>query len=530
MAAVSRLAFLGFLTWLAMAGGALAQKQGGILRQHIPDNPASLSIHEESTVTGERPAMAIFNNLVIFDQHVALNSMASIVPDLAEKWSWSEDGTKLTFQLRQGVKWHDGKPFTSADVKCTWDLLQGKGTEKLRINPRRSWYDNLVEVVPTNPYEAVFVLKRRQPAFLALLATGMSPVYPCHVPPNVMRQRPVGTGPFKFVEFKPNEAIVLTRNPDYWKPGRPYLDGIDYVLSRNRSTAILAFVAGKYDLTFAGVLTVALTRDLQTQRPDAICELPPGSVSTNLIVNRTRPPFDNPEIRKAMALALDRRAFVDILSEGQGNLAIAMQPAPGGLWGTPPEMLPTMPGYGTDIVERQAKAVEIMKRLGYGPDKRLTVKVSTRDVAPYRDPAIILIDQLKTIFIDGELEVLDTTQWFPKVLRKDYTVALNLTGTFVDDPDGLLYENFTCDGQGNYNGYCNKEVEKLIDRQSMEQNQDRRREIVWEIERRLLEDDAKPLIQFNRGGVCWDPAVKGLTINTNSIYNGWRMEDVWLNR
>ena len=177
MAAVSRLAFLGFLTWLAMAGGALAQKQGGILRQHIPDNPASLSIHEESTVTGERPAMAIFNNLVIFDQHVALNSMASIVPDLAEKWSWSEDGTKLTFQLRQGVKWHDGKPFTSADVKCTWDLLQGKGTEKLRINPRRSWYDNLVEVVPTNPYEAVFVLKRRQPAFLALLATGMSPVY-----------------------------------------------------------------------------------------------------------------------------------------------------------------------------------------------------------------------------------------------------------------------------------------------------------------------------------------------------------------
>ena len=530
MAAVSRLAFLGFLAWLVAAGGALAQKQGGILRQHIADNPASLSIHEESTVTGERPAMAMFNNLVVFDQHVARNSMASIVPDLAEKWSWSEDGTKLTFQLRQGVKWHDGKPFTSADVKCTWDLLQGKGSGKLRINPRRSWYDNLVEVIPTNPHQAVFVLKRPQPAFLALLATGMSPVYPCHVPPNIMRQQPVGTGPFKFAEFKPNESIKLTRNPDYWKPGRPYLDGIEYVLSHSRSTAILAFIAGKYDLTFAGVLTVALTRDLQQQRPDAICELPPGSVSTNLIVNRLRPPFDNPEISKAMALVLDRRAFVDILSEGQGNLAIAMQPAPGGLWGMPPEMLAKMPGYGTDIAERQAKAVEIMKRLGYGPDKRLPVKVSTRDVAPYRDPAIILIDQLKIIFIDGELEVLDTTQWFPKVLRKDYMVTLNLTGTFVDDPDGLLYENFTCDGQGNYNSYCNKEVERLIGQQSVERDQDKRREIVWEIERRLLADDAKPLIQFNRAGVCWDPAVKGLTINTNSIYNGWRMEDVWLNR
>jgi peptide/nickel transport system substrate-binding protein len=171
-----------------------------------------------------------------------------------------------------------------------------------------------------------------------------------------------------------------------------------------------------------------------------------------------------------------------------------------------------------------------MRRLGYGPDKKLTVKVSTRDVAPYRDPAIILIDQLKGIFIEGELEVLDTTQWFPKVQRKDYTVALNLTGTYVDDPDAVLYENYGCNGLGNYNSYCNPEVERLIDLQSRERDQAKRREIVWEIERRLHEDDAKPLIQFNRAGTCWDPAVKGLTVMSNSIYNGWRLEDVWLDR
>ncbi len=530
MAPVARLALFGLLAWLVATGGALAQKQGGILRQHIADSPASLSIHEESTVTGQRPAMAIFNNLVLFDQSIAQNSMDTIRPDLAESWSWNDDGTRLTFRLRQGVRWHDGKPFTSADVKCTWDLLQGKAAEKLRVNPRRSWYDNLVEVTATQPFEAVFILKRPQPAFLALLATGMSPVYPCHVSPATMRQRPIGTGPFKIAEFKPNESIVLTRNPDYWRPGRPYLDGIDYVLSRSRSTAILAFIAGKYDMTFAGVLTVALTRDLRSQRPDAICHLPPGSVSTNLIVNRLRPPFDNPEIRKAMALAIDRRAFVEILSEGHGNLAIAMQPPPGGLWGTPPEVLAKMPGYGTDIPERRARGAEIMRRLGYGPDKRLTVKVSTRDVAPYRDPAIILIDQLKSIFIEGELEVLDTTQWFPKVLRKDYTVALNLTGTYVDDPDAVLYENYGCNGPGNYNSYCNAEVDRLIDLQSRERDQAKRREIVWEIERRLHEDDAKPLIQFNRAGQCWDPAVKGVTATVNTIYNGWRMEDVWLDR
>src|SRR6185312_15667151 len=108
------------------AGAASAQTQGGILRQYIVDSPASMSIHEETTVVAERPMMAVMNNLVLFDQHVAQNSLSGIVPELATDWVWDEDGTKLILHLRQGVKWHDGKPFTAADVKCTWDLIQGK--------------------------------------------------------------------------------------------------------------------------------------------------------------------------------------------------------------------------------------------------------------------------------------------------------------------------------------------------------------------------------------------------------------------
>ena len=434
MAPTSRLtmACLGLLALSTTS--ALAQKQGGILRQHIVDSPASMSIHEETTVVAERPMMAVFNNLVMFDQHVAQNSLSSIVPDLATDWAWSADGKRLTFHLHKGVKWHDGKPFTAADVKCTWDLLRGIAPEKLRVNPRKSWYDNLTDVVTNGDFEATFVLKRPQPALLALLAAGMSPVYPCHVSPAAMRQRPIGTGPFKFVEFKSNEYIKVARNPDYWKPGLPYLDGIEYALTRNRSTAILAFVAKKYELTFAGTLTIPLTRDLQTQRPDAICELPPGSVSTNLIVNRTMPPFDNPELRRAMALTIDRQAFIDILTEGVGLRAAAMPPPPGGLWGMPADMLAKLPGYGLDIAANRAAARAIMQRHGYGPDKRLAIKVSTRDIPAYRDPAVILLDQLKEIYIDAALEPLDTTQWYPKVMRRDYTVALNLSGTVVDDP------------------------------------------------------------------------------------------------
>ena len=508
------------LLTLSAAPAALAQKSGGILRQYIIDSPASMSIHEETTVVAERPMMAVMNNLVLFDQHVAQNSLSDIVPELATDWAWDEDGTKLVFHLRQGVRWHDGMPFTAADVKCTWDLVQGKSAERLRVNPRKAWYNNLVEVVPNGDHEVTFVLKRPQPAFLALLATGMSPVYPCHVSPAQMRQRPIGTGPFKFAEFRPNEFIKMVKNPDYWKSGLPYLDAIEYTILRNRSTAILAFVAGKYELTFAGTLTIPLTRDLQKQRPDAICEMNPGSVSTNLVINREKPPFNNPDLRRAMSLALDRQAFIDILTDGQGSRAAAMQPPPGGQWGMPRDMLDKLPGYELDVAANREKARAIMKKLGYGPDKHLNIKVTTRDIPPYRDPAVILIDQLKEVFVEGELEPVDTAQWYPKVQRKDYSVALNLTGTLTDDPDAMLYENYACGGVGNYNGYCNPEIDRMIEQQSREPDQEKRKHIVWDIERRLVEDNAKPLLYFGRGGNCWDPKVRGLTITVNSIYNG----------
>src|SRR4051794_3300065 len=104
---------------------AFAQKSGGILKMYSPDSPAGMSIHEEATVFAEGPVMGVFNNLVIFDQHVPQNTLQSIVPDLATSWSWSEEGTELTLPLREGVTWHDGKPFTAKDVQCTWDLLTG---------------------------------------------------------------------------------------------------------------------------------------------------------------------------------------------------------------------------------------------------------------------------------------------------------------------------------------------------------------------------------------------------------------------
>ena len=113
---------------LSAGSAAFAQKQGGVLKIGQFDSPASMSILEESSNTAEGPMTGVFNNLVLYDQHVAQNSLESIRPDLATDWSWDEDRTRLTFHLRQGIKWHDGRPFTAQDVKCTWDLLLGRSS------------------------------------------------------------------------------------------------------------------------------------------------------------------------------------------------------------------------------------------------------------------------------------------------------------------------------------------------------------------------------------------------------------------
>jgi len=368
---------------LPTAEPAFSQKPDGILSVHQYDNPPSLSIHEEVTYATDVPMMGVFNNLVMYKQDEPKNSLQSIVPDLAKSWSWSEDGTQLTFRLREGVKWHDGKPFTANDVKCTWDMLLGSSNEKPRTNPRKAWYQNLAEVTTDGDFAAVFHLKRPQPALIALLASGYSPVYPCHVSPREMRQHPIG-GPFKLVEFKPNESIKLARNPDYWKMDRPYLDGIEYTIIQNRSTAILSFIVGKLDMTFPYQVTVPLLKDVNGQAPKAICELRTTNSAGTLIINRQSAPFDNPDLRRAVALALDRKSFVDILTEGQGKIGGAMLPPPEGAWGMPPDLVETLPGYDPDVQKSRTRARELMEKLDYGPDKRLRVKVSARNVADLR--------------------------------------------------------------------------------------------------------------------------------------------------
>ena len=398
---------------LCFGEAALAQKRGGVLRMFHRDNPPSTSIHEEFSPSTVVPFMPVFNNLVVFDPSVPQNSDKSIVPDLAESWSWNDDKTELTFKLRRGVKWHDGWAFTAADVECTFNLLTGRARDKLRHNPRGSWYGNINYVHGSNDYEVTIHLNHPQPSLLTLLASGLSPIYPCHVPSAQMRIKPIGTGPFKLDSFKQFDSVRLVRNPDYFKPGKPHLDGIEFHIVSSPSTAMLSFVAGRFDITFPWEVTIPQLRDIRRQSPRAVCETTSMNNNTNILVNREAAPFDKPEIRRALSLALDRRAFI-AANEGDGQIGGTMQPPSDGMWGLSADRLAAVPGYGPDVEKNRQEARAIMGRAGFSPEKRMRTKVQTRALSLYRNPATILVDQLREIHVDAELDVVEASHWFPQ--------------------------------------------------------------------------------------------------------------------
>jgi peptide/nickel transport system substrate-binding protein len=509
---------------------AAAQKHGGTLNVYISANPTSLSILEEVSFTTVMAAGPVFNGLVVFDPLKPVGGIDTVIPELAESWVWDESGTKLRFKLRQNVKWHDGKPFTAKDVQCTWQWLNGKSDDYFRKNPRRVWWTNLKEVTVDGDHEVTFHFARPQPSVIALLGSGFGVVYPCHVSAKDQRTNPIGTGPFKFVEFKSNEKVRLVRNHDYWKKGLPYLDAVDYTIVGNRSTRVLGLIARAFDLTTTGDITVPIMNDIAAQAPHIVCTLGPTNVSANVLVNDKRPPFDNLKLRQALALALDREAFITILSQGASSISGNMMPLPEGLWGMPKEKLEVLTGYSGTIEERRSKARKMMEELGYSAQKKLGMKVSTRDLASYKEAAVILVDQLNQLHFGAELEIIESTVWFARAARQDYAVALNLTGSSVDDPDATLVESYACDSEYNFTKYCNPEVTKLLELQSAERDVVKRRELVWEIERILNEDVARPVILHGRSAQCRQPYVKGHVRAANSIYSNWRLEQTWLDK
>jgi peptide/nickel transport system substrate-binding protein len=320
---------------------------------------------------------------------------------------------------------------------------------KLRINPRKEWYANVDAVEAPDPYTVVFRLKRPQPSLLAMLASGYSPVIPAHVPLAEHRSRCLGTGPFKFKEWKRGQSVELVRNPDYFVKGRPYLDALRYIVIVERDTRVAALQAGQVDVAYPGDTTIAIAEQLKAGVPGMVFAETATNVSENLLLNTRRAPFDNIQVRRALSLAIDRRAYTKTVHRGAAVVGAAMSPKPWGIWGLLEKDLNLLPGYG-GVAAGRAQARKLLAEAGFGPANPLKVDIVTRAIAIYLDFAGFVVSELKQVGVEATLKQIDSAQWHPMVTRREFQIGANLTGLGVDDPDANLYENYACGSPRNY--------------------------------------------------------------------------------
>ncbi len=504
-------------------------RPGGTLRAVLPEGWAGgLSPHEASTISTVWPAAPVFNNLVAFDPFRPSEDSDHLVAELAETWTSGDQGQRLTFNLRRGVTWHDGRPFTARDVKFTFDAARGASDQKLRLNPRKEWWANIRDITTNGDYSVTFQLNRPEPGLLSQFASMWAPIYPAHVPLQDMRIAPVGTGPFVLKEAKQDEQLLLVKNPNYFIKGRPYLDGIAYYVIRNSDTRIAAMQANQIDIFFPGVGTTDVRGQLNANAPRVVVNEVAQGVQDNIILNHKRAPFDNPQVRLAVNYSLDRAGFIKTVRQGAGVLGAANLPPPFGKWGLTEGELTTLPGYG-DPSHDKAEARRLLAAAGYGPSNLLHVTVTTRNTKEYVDAAIWLIEQLRQVGIQGQLEQIEPALWFPRLVRRDYQIATNITGAAVDDPDANFFENYACGSLRNYTDYCNREVESLMARMSSEMNPSRRLQLTHQIDKQLQLDSARPVLAHRLDYFPRWPQVKNL-VPHHGIYNWGRMQDVWLDK
>jgi peptide/nickel transport system substrate-binding protein len=503
-------------------------KPGGTLHVMLrEDLPQGFAVHETATISTVFPASPCFNNLVTFDPATPVESLDSVVPELAEKWSWQDSYKNLVFFLRKNVKWHDGQPFTSSDVKYTFEMVRGAPDMqgKLRLNPRKDWYANVDAVEAPDPYTVVFRLKRPQPSLLLMLASSYSPIYAAHVNPAEYRNRCIGTGPFKLKEWRKGEFVEYVKNPDYFVKDRPYLDGLKYIVIVERGTRTAALQSGQLDVAMPGETTKTAAEQMKKAVPQLVVTPVGTNVTDNIIMNEKKPPFDSVKIRQAVSYAIDRGALIRVVHQGGAVPAVAMMPRPYGVWGLLERDLARLPGYGkpADMKER---ARQLLAEAGYGPGKPLRVEMATRAIAIYVDMASFVINELKQVGIEATLKQVETAQWHPMATRGDYQIGANLTGLGVDDPDANFYENFACGSPRNYSFYCSEPVMKMLEQQSMELDPAKRLAEVGAIQRQIEEDAARPTLDTRLDYFTTWPHVKGLVAHHN-IFNFGRMENAW---
>jgi peptide/nickel transport system substrate-binding protein len=471
---------------LGLLGSALAAdapRQGGILRIALAADPPTLDMHQEQTFAVAQPMGPIYNLLIDFDPH----NYPEIIGDLAKSWTVSEDDLTYTFTLYEGVTFHDGSPLTSADVKASWyRIIAPTGGV---ISPRRSNYQMVKSIEAPDDMTVVFHLHYPSPSFLSGLAHPANFIYAkkyLDEDVHYYKNHAIGTGPFKLKSYVRGSQIELERNPNYWKPGFPYLDGVKYFIMKDTSARAKAIRSGRVDAELR-YLPGAEADAIKAQMGDKVVVAKPRSLNTHgVTINVAKKPFDDERVRKALTLALDRRTMAKMLGPVALLDTVGGMMHPDSQWALPPEELSQMPGFGSDYEANIKEAQRLLAEAGY-PNGFKTVLTNRNIKTPYIDFAVSLIASWKRIGVEAQHKMEETATWSQSRVARNFELIVDPYGSAtVGDPDEML-DKFTTTGSENWGRFSDPVLDDLYKQQAREMDEQKRIELVRAMDKRILE-------------------------------------------
>ena len=522
MVFLSLVALLGL--WLAPL--ALAEEKpryGGTLEVAQAGDPPSLDMHQETTFMVVIPMSPIYNTLLQFDPH----NYPKIIGDLAESWTVSDDYLTYTFKLHKGVKFHDGSEMTSADVKASWERMiwPPEGV----VSPRRSYYEAVKSIEAPDRNTVVFRLHYPSASFLSMLAHPASFIYAkkyLDQDPNYYGLHTMGTGPFKLKEYVRGSYIEVERNPDYWKEGLPYMDGMKYFIIKDTSARAKAIRGGRVDVEFRGLPPSDAEAIKEQMGDDVVVAYPKAVFNWGVAPNIDKKPFDDVRVRKALTLAIDRYDMAKTLKPLTGLETVGGLMHPDSPWALSGEELQALPGYGKDHEANLREAKRLLAEAGY-PNGFKTVLTNRNVKLPYIDLGVYLISSWKKIGVEAEHKLEESATWVQSRLNRDFELMLDPYGSqSVGDPDEI-FTKFITGGSSNYSRFSEPPVDALYEQQKREMNEQKRIQLVKEMQKRVLEK------------AWWIPGLwwTRLEVRSARIHNyeplpahhqNRRLEDVWL--
>jgi peptide/nickel transport system substrate-binding protein len=443
-------------------------KSGGILKVGLQADPTALDPQKQNLTAIWHVIEHIYNGLT------RVKPDLSIEPALAEGWDISEDGTSYMFVLREGVTFHDGTPLKASDVKFTFERLVDPAT----ASPGASELASMKSIEVNDDRTVVMTLNAPDASLLAALAGGTCVIFSeefVKANNNDVSQVAMGTGPFKFVEYVPNTRIVLERNENYWEEGLPYLDGIEMTIASDDTARTAAVVTGTVDF-----IEYAPLRDIPSLEADPSLELA-GESNTNIRFigfNLSKEPFDNLQVRQAIAAVVDREAMLGPTVFGYGTPTEVL---------FPPDFWAALQQEVRPPDVERAKA--LMAEAGFADGFSTTI-TSWSQYSFLSNAAVVLQEQLRQIGIEAELNLVENATMVEQVYdpaTRDYEIAVTGESAYVD-PNTIVLPYFKTGEGNNFMGYSNPEVDKLIEQAIASTDQEERASIYQQIQKILLED------------------------------------------